>query len=424
MKTLQIALSLLSFYSINGLEIVGLSPDVIIKKGEDATLSCEADTPFDSCTWYLPNGGKCGPLTTASTQCRVAGGVGDNILFDGSSTLCQIKIKSVKNEESGEWICSLEKDGYMVNSSSVQLIEAMPATVDWQDVYGSMEVRSEEPAPKITCTAAHSRPVGRFLWFLGEDRDVALVNDSPLEITEGDQGFVEASQDYTFIPRPELDNQNLYCVYIQEDGNGRELYNAETSIELRAHYLALADATPVVLTAESGDDVEINMMFEAQPKPIFGEINWKIRKGENSELIIPVKDDDINRIQNYEAHPLQEVEKYLYKATLIIKNVSKQENVYDHLLHMVTRIGQNSEELEFLNGFDVQVDLHALPVPKEGFNYIPIVIIIIVLILLIAVALVVYAYCTKSWCFKSNAIQETEEQTKPLQEQHKPFARP
>ena len=67
------------------------------------------------------------------------------------------------------------------------------------------------------------------------------------------------------------------------------------------------------------------MMFEAQPKPMFGEINWKIRKEENSELIIPVKviqeidflyfmylimlqDDDINRIQNYEAHPLQEVE--------------------------------------------------------------------------------------------------------------------
>ena len=25
-----------------------------------------------------------------------------------------------------------------------------------------------EPAPKITCTAEHSRPAGRFLWFLGE----------------------------------------------------------------------------------------------------------------------------------------------------------------------------------------------------------------------------------------------------------------
>ena len=102
------------------------------------------------------------------------------------------------------------------------------------------------------------------------------MNESPLEITEGDQqGFVEASQDYTFKPRPELDNQNLYCVYIQvnschqretlclnpyinqEDGNGRELYSAETNIELRAHYLGLADSTPLVLTVESGDDVEI-----------------------------------------------------------------------------------------------------------------------------------------------------------------------
>ena len=82
------------------------------------------------------------------------------------------------------------------------------------------------------------------------------------------------------------------------------MYSAETSIELRSHYLALAEATPVVLTAESGDDVEIksvqslnnylsnsvcSMMFEAQPKPMFGEINWQIRKGDNSELIIPVK---------------------------------------------------------------------------------------------------------------------------------------
>ena len=31
------------------------------------------------------------------------------------------------------------------------------------------------------------------------------------------------------------------------------------------------------------------MMFEAQPKPMFGEINWKIMRGENSEMIIPVK---------------------------------------------------------------------------------------------------------------------------------------
>ena len=44
---------------------------------------------------------------------------------------------------------------------------------------------------------------------------MALINDSPLEVTEGEHGFVEASQDYTFTPRPELDGQNLYCLHIQ-----------------------------------------------------------------------------------------------------------------------------------------------------------------------------------------------------------------
>ena len=57
--------------------------------------------------------------------------------------MCKIKIKSVKNEQTGAWFCSLENYYYKVNSGSVQLIEAMPATVDWQDVYGSIEVRSE-----------------------------------------------------------------------------------------------------------------------------------------------------------------------------------------------------------------------------------------------------------------------------------------
>ena len=50
---------------------------------------------------------------------------------------------------------------------------------------------------------------------LFQDRDTALVNDSPLEVTKVEHGFVEASQEYTFRPRPELDNQNLYCVYLQ-----------------------------------------------------------------------------------------------------------------------------------------------------------------------------------------------------------------
>ena len=40
-------------------------------------------------------------------------------------------------------LLSLELDGTSVNSSSTKIIEAQAANVDWEVVYGSMEIRSE-----------------------------------------------------------------------------------------------------------------------------------------------------------------------------------------------------------------------------------------------------------------------------------------
>ena len=40
-------------------------------------------------------------------------------------------------------LLSLGLDGTSVNSSSTKIIEAQPANVDWEVVYGSMEIRSE-----------------------------------------------------------------------------------------------------------------------------------------------------------------------------------------------------------------------------------------------------------------------------------------
>ena len=109
-------------------------------------------------------------------------------------------------------------------------------------------------------------------------------------------GFVEATQQYTFEPRPELDGQYLYCVYqqvlklylptlctipiwdlssapfklnqtdlkcsftdLQEDGEGRELYTSEVNIELVSHYLAVSEATPLVEAAQTGQDLDIRL---------------------------------------------------------------------------------------------------------------------------------------------------------------------
>ena len=50
-------------------------------------------------------------------------------------------------------------------------------------------------------------------WF--QDRASPLNNTSPVYNQPDGHGFVEATQQYTFEPRPELDGQYLYCVYQQ-----------------------------------------------------------------------------------------------------------------------------------------------------------------------------------------------------------------
>ena len=51
--------------------------------------------------------------------------------------------------------------------------------------------------------------------FFQLDEDAFLLNNHQVETSPKDNGYVESSQDYTIIPRPELDGQNLYCVHTQ-----------------------------------------------------------------------------------------------------------------------------------------------------------------------------------------------------------------
>jgi len=411
-----------------GLEIISISPDVIVKQGEDATLSCEGDMEWDTCTWHLPTGARCGPLTTTQTSCRSAGAAGQNILFTGTETNCQIKINSVKNEQSGDWVCSLELDGTSVNSSSTKIIEAQPANVDWEVVYGSMEIRSEEPHPSITCKATHSRPAGEFRWYLGEDRASPLNNTSPVYNQPDGHGFVEATQQYTFEPRPELDGQYLYCVYQQEDGEGRELYTSEVNIELVSHYLAVSEATPLVEAAQTGQDLDISIKFEAQPRPNYGDMVWHIVKSENHEVNIPIMENNYNDVQYYSAHPLRQLSQYEYEATLTIKNVSSVENGFEHFLYMTTSINPNSAELVFNHKLDVQVDVFELPDPEPQDYTVTIVVVIVllVLIIIVAVSLTLHAKNNSKWCFSSGGNEgvDATDQKEPLQVQHHPYARP
>ena len=80
--------------------------------------------------------------------------------------------------------------------------------------------------------------------------------------------------------------------------------------------------------------------FEAQPKPEYGNIVWRVVKDNNNEVVLTVEEDDPKEAFNYIAYPIRQVSpdsEYEYEAKLTILNISKSERNYQHFLVVKTR---------------------------------------------------------------------------------------
>merc|ERR1712215_159126 len=230
------------------IQVVRYSPPSVVKGGEDTELFCDTDTEFEHCSWYLPSGVKCGPLSETQSMCRAS----NNIHFKGTNTSCKIQIQQVKSDQSGSWTCSISKEGGEVNTT-VELTEAMAATVDWSGgIFGTITLTQGNPST-VTCQALHSRPVGLFLWHLGPDDSDKnrFVNENEIIESVGEDKIANVSQSLTLDPKPLLNDQRLYCTYIQEDQTSNELFRHTISIELKVHYLSDAKNTPITAIANS-----------------------------------------------------------------------------------------------------------------------------------------------------------------------------
>ena len=77
------------------------------------------------------------------------------------------------------------------------------------------ELNFLDPKPSLICEVKHSRPAGRFRWFLGEEKETEVENSNPASVVETSNGFVEMSQVFTFDPSPDYTGKKLFCEYIQ-----------------------------------------------------------------------------------------------------------------------------------------------------------------------------------------------------------------
>jgi len=408
----------------SSLTIVNQSLPRVVMDGEDGELFCESDDVFDSCYWYLPSQVKCGPLTPTQSMCRSA----NNIHFNGSSTSCRILVKPLKNDQSGDWVCSLYKDGTAVNNT-VHLTKAMQATLDWAGgFYGTVTLTEGNPRT-FTCAALHSRPVGSFSWYLGEDdsEENRITNENEIIVSVGDDKIGNLSQVIILDPKPELNDKKLFCIYTQEDETGQELFRQKISLELSVHYLSSAADTSVVKVANSGEDLEISLKFEALPRPEANNVVWEIVE-EGEILAIETEEENYKQEQHYVVYPLQQESEYEYTARMTILNISKKENDVQHSIKISNRLGSGGK-LELIKSFDIQVDRMQIAEPGTPITTIIIIIVIIVLITIILVIMAtVYAKNNDKWCYQSSSRPyinpDISAQKEPLQVQHHPYARP
>jgi len=409
-----------------GLEVINKSSSSVVLDGEDATLWCEGDEEFDTCTWFTPDEEtKCGPLTPTQSMCRQV----SNVHFNGSSTNCKILVKALKNSQSGEWTCSLEKAGVAVNSS-VLVTKAIKGSMHWgNDIYGTIILTEGDPRT-FTCEAFHSRPLGAFIWHLGED-DAAeneVVNENEVVKSIGSDGVANASQIFILDPKPDLNDQKLFCTFVQVDQAGEELYRERTSLEFRVHYLSAAKDTSILSPANSGEDYNISVKFEALPKPHPEDIVWTIDK--NGETVeIAVEDENYVQKNQYVVYPLQQNSEYEYTAVMTIMNISQQENEYQHKLHISNTMG-TGKTLDIAREFEIQVD--RVQIAENGGSSLTIIIVIVVILIIIAIILIamttVYAKNNSKLCYQNSQRPyikpDINEQKVPLQVQHHPYARP
>lgn len=430
--SLTVAILVLLTPSAWSINIVKNSQVQVLTPGQSVNLSCVSDEPYTSCSWTLPSGAKCAQLRpNVSTMCRAA----SDVLFVGNITDCQITVKNLKSEYNGQWTCGLEKESLVVERS-VELVVAQKGNLDWRDVYGDLTLTTGTPQ-RLICEAEHSRPVGKFTWHIGPNPDTnRIINANPVltEMAQPGTGVANVSQMLVLDPKPELHGKQIYCSYIQEDHQKRELYRSQVNIGLRVNFLQLPTTHQIIPPVTSGTSLNISLEFSAAPRPEAKDITWEI-SGPADKMVFSLEEEQLAGDQNYRLHPLRQIEEVKFITVLTIQNVSVADNENIFTVNIAGRNG-----LKAAKEFRIMVDRpwpddDAVPSesdPRTGVYVVISVIAILVLAIIITLT-VLYAKKTQKWCFQNNTpyiSPEIQAQETPLNKpessiiKHHPYGRP
>jgi len=439
-KKATLALVFLSFCgSSAGLEVTATSGQgrvVVREDSESAVLSCSSYSEQTKCSWLLPpteDGGerrRCSWFEGSSKQCRAA----ENVLFNGTSTMCQVRVTGVQENQNGVWTCELEL-GEERATDEVELSVAKEPEVDWTGGFTSgftVKLVKGEGKKTFGCEAVAARPGGTFFFHWGPDHMKDNIPAPDQVVNEQTNGVQSSNRSVTLDPNFDMDKKTLFCTYLQVDGEGRPIYKTQATLEIEVFALDIAPDTQDQWIGKTGENLTISLQFTASPPPQEGDMTWVVDLPEGSrpgkhEMMVPEGEGEERRTARYLVHPLRTLSGHTYQVDLTIMNVSRADEQNLHSVKMRNRISSGNS-LEVEQKFTVFVD--RAPIPDEGNSLILIIVIVVIVLLVLVITaamLVVYAKKNGKWCYSSSRKPyinpDITDRKEPLV-QHHPYGRP
>ena len=165
---------------------------LMVRQGDNVTLTCSATQPWFLCLWVHPSGDKLCSIQEDGDHSTVCQGVpGAELIVSGHS--CHVLLTSVSEEDAGDWMCLLSQTGvYHTDREITHLEVATPASaslrVETNDLEDTADQESvemvEEETVTMVCESGGGFPAPQFTWYLVQEEMVDGVLEESVEVLE------------------------------------------------------------------------------------------------------------------------------------------------------------------------------------------------------------------------------------------------
>ena len=166
---------------------VRISPSqVMVREGDNVTLSCTSQQDWFFCLWRHPQGEKeCSVQESGQRRSVCRGGAGERMEVVGSRRHCQLEMMRVRREDQGSYMCMMtQSDNYNTHQLWLQLEVAVPDTihlhlVNRDNITDNTVDMVEGETLELVCGGAGGYPSAQYSWLVEE----RIINTNTLNFT-------------------------------------------------------------------------------------------------------------------------------------------------------------------------------------------------------------------------------------------------